>query len=105
MSIRLDNDQLAGAAAQQTGHTDQIRSTGNRSSLTSRSRGASGDSVEISSMAEGIADASAAQSTSSAQRVRQLTAIYASGRYQVDSRQLSQAMVSNAITSSSGGIE
>jgi anti-sigma28 factor (negative regulator of flagellin synthesis) len=104
MSIRIDSDKLAGAAAPQTSQTEQIRSNGNKSAMASRARSTGGDSVEISSMAEGIADASATQNIQNAERVQRLSAIYAAGRYQVDSLQLSRAMVSNAITSSGGGI-
>lgn len=97
MSIRIDSDKLAGTSGAQTGQTEQIRS-GGRSSLASGGRVGGRDSVEISSMAGGIADATAAQAAMNADRVQQLTAIYAAGRYQVDSLQVSRAMISGAIT-------
>jgi anti-sigma28 factor (negative regulator of flagellin synthesis) len=107
MSIRIDSQQLAGAAAgaPQTSKTEEIRSNGNKSALASRVRSDGGDSVEISSMATGIAGASSAQDAQNAERVQRLSMIYAAGQYQVDSLQLSRAMVSNAITSSGGGIK
>lgn len=102
MSIRIDSDRLAGTSASQTGQAEQIRSSGSKFSGISGSRGFGRDSIEISSMAGGIADASAAQAAQSADRVRQLAAIYSAGRYQADSFQVSKAMVSGAIT---GGVE
>jgi anti-sigma28 factor (negative regulator of flagellin synthesis) len=105
MTIRIDSDKLAGAASSQTGQTEQVRSGRARSSWTQDARQTGGDSIQISSMAGAIADASAVGSAEKSERVKQLSALYASGRYQPDSLQVSRSMVSRALTESSGGIK
>ena len=105
MSIRIQNDQLSGAAASQTSQTENVRSSQGGLSTNYGASTARSDSVQISSMTEGIAAAGAAQDAKSSARVAQLSALYSSGRYQVDSAQLSRKLVSGAIVGSGGGSE
>jgi anti-sigma28 factor (negative regulator of flagellin synthesis) len=103
MSIRIENDGLAGPAASETSRTRdvvQIASAGYRPGL--RTGGAT-DHVEISSLSGQIADASSASQAAQAGRVRQLAALYAGGRYQVDSLTLGRSLVAHAIQAGSVG--
>jgi len=103
MSIRIQNDGLAGAAAPETSRTQDVVQIGSLSTgLSSRAGGAS-DNVEISSLSAKIADASNALATSQANRVRQLSQLYQSGRYEINSASVSRTLVSNALQSA--GIE
>ena len=102
MSIRIQSDHLAGTQTADTSRTSEVSQS--LASSSSRARGGSGaDSVEISSLSEGIAAANAAQSAQQAGRVRHLAALYASGRYQVDSKAVSHAIVSESLGQAGGG--
>jgi anti-sigma28 factor (negative regulator of flagellin synthesis) len=104
MSIRISNDGLTGTAASETSRTLDVVQIGSAGSRSGSRTGASTDRVEISSLSGQIADASSASASAQANRVRQLAALYAGGRYRVDSTALSRAMVSQAVqTSSLGG--
>ena len=106
MSIRIDNESLTGAAAAQTGKADQIRSTGSKSAFGPSAQGTGKDSVEMSSIAEQLMSAGAAQDADRAARIHQLAGAYASGSYQPSSLNVSRAMVSQAIGApSEGGLE
>jgi anti-sigma28 factor (negative regulator of flagellin synthesis) len=59
--------------------------------------------VEISSLSGQISSASSASEAAQTNRVRQLAALYSSGRYQVDSAAVGHAMVSQAIQGGAGG--
>ena len=98
MRIRLQNDGVAGASNSAPSQTNPTQSG---SSITPPSGPASSatDQVEISSLSEGVANASSALDAQQAERVSQLAATYAKGQYQVDSVQLSQALVSHALAS------
>jgi anti-sigma28 factor (negative regulator of flagellin synthesis) len=96
MRIRLQNDGVAGASA-----AGQINPTQPGSSIAPASglNTAGADQVEISSLSESISSTSSALEAQQAGRVNQLAAIYAKGQYQVDSAQLSHALVSHALAS------
>ena len=97
MRIRLQNDGVAGAS---TSAASQTNLTQSGSSITPAS-GFNTDQVEISSLSESISSASSALGSQQADRVSQLAAVYAKGQYQVDSVQLSHALVSHALASGS----
>jgi hypothetical protein len=104
MSIRIQNDGLAGAAASETSRTQDVVQVGGNGNRSGSRIGGSSDSVEISSLSGQISNASSAAETTQAGRVRQLTALYAAGRYQVDHMALGRALVSQAIqTGGMGG--
>ena len=100
MRIRLQNDGVAGAS---TSAASQTNLTQSGSSITPASGFNTGgaDQVEISSLSESISSASSALGSQQADRVSQLAAVYAKGQYQVDSVQLSHALVSHALASCS----
>lgn len=96
MSIRIQNDGIAAAATSQTAPLENAGKPG--SSTQSGAIANSGaDRVDISSLSGNIASSSSALADRQAARVNQLTALYANGGYQVNSQQLSRALVSGAI--------
>ena len=103
MSIRIQNDGMTGTAASEASRTLDVVQIGSGGSRSSSRTGASTDRVEISSLSGQIADASSASAAAQANRVSQLAALYASGRYQVDSSALSRAMVSQSLQAGSSG--
>src|ERR1700722_2914527 len=96
MSIRIQNDGIAAASTAQTG---ALENAGKPSSSTqSTSIGNSGsDHVDISSLSGNIAASSSDLASQQAARVSQLTALFSQGNYQVNSADLSRALVSAAI--------
>jgi anti-sigma28 factor (negative regulator of flagellin synthesis) len=96
MSIRIQNDGVTGSAASETSRTQDVVQIGSGSRSGSRGGGAT-DSVQLSSLSGQIADASSASQAAQAGRVRQLAALYSSGRYQVDPMAISRALVSQSI--------
>jgi anti-sigma28 factor (negative regulator of flagellin synthesis) len=102
MSIRIQNDNLAGTQASETSRANEISRAGSSSSARAGKAGGGADHVEISSLSEGISAANSAQQTQQAARVRQLAALYSSGRYHVDSTAVGKAIVANAISQGGG---
>lgn len=98
MSIQIYNDGLAGAGAG-SGSSEVSRAQDVSRSTPGSQKPASGgggeDSVQISSLSSTLS----AQSSDRAARVAQLAAAYQSGNYQVNSMDLSKAMVNNALQS------
>lgn len=105
MSIRIQNDSMAGVVAPGVGRTDEVSHPSNPSSLSTGKTGSRGtaDSVDISSLSQSVAAASTAQQTQQASRIKQLSALYASGQYSVDSERVSRAIVSQALGDGSSG--
>lgn len=98
MSIRIQNDSLAGAGTSELGRADGIsQSPGSAGSPAGRSGGRGTDSVDISSLSQNVAAASSVQQAQQAGRVKQLTALYRSGQYNIGSAQVSRAMVSQSL--------
>jgi anti-sigma28 factor (negative regulator of flagellin synthesis) len=97
MSIQIYNDGLAGATSGVGGAQDISRvSTGGHKPASGS--GASGeDQVQISSISSTLS----AQGSDRAARVQQLAAAYQSGNYQVNSVDVSKAMVNHALQSGS----
>lgn len=99
MSIQIYNDGLAGLGASETSRAQEVSraTTGGKPSSGSAASGE--DQVEISSLSSTLA----AQGSEHAARVQQLAAVYQSGNYQVNSMDVSKAMVDNALKA--GGSE
>jgi len=104
MNVRIPAENLTGVALPHT----------NKAEETPRSEGASaksgaglqgGDRVEISSLSATIASASSAQEARQASRVQHLASLYGSGRYHVDSLQVSRAIVSQALNAGPAEME
>lgn len=93
MSIRIYNDGLAGAAASEASRAQEL----SRASSTGKSSGTSAiggeDQVSISSLSETLS----AQSSQRSARVQDLTAVYQSGQYQVNSQNVGSAIVNDAL--------
>ncbi|MGP8243208.1 MAG: flagellar biosynthesis anti-sigma factor FlgM [Bryobacteraceae bacterium] len=100
MRIRLQNDGVAGTSASATGQTSLTQSGSSTAPASGLNTGGA-DQVEISSLSESISNASAALASQQAGRVSHLAAVYAKGQYEVDSVELSHALVSNALASGS----
>ena len=98
MSIQIYNDGLAGAGAG-SGASEVSRAQDVSRSTPGSQKPASGgsgeDSVEISSVSSTLS----AQSSDRAARVAQLAAAYQGGNYQVNSMDVSKALVNNALQS------
>jgi flagellar biosynthesis anti-sigma factor FlgM len=101
----VDSTNIGSAAAPQTGRAGGLQSIDSAGKNGSALRkGASGaDSVELSSFADRLSQSMQAASASRVERVAQLTAAVQSGSYKVDSQALSHSMVSQAISSGTGG--
>jgi anti-sigma28 factor (negative regulator of flagellin synthesis) len=103
MSIRIQNDGLSGTSASQAERT-QATENGSGSPLKNGTGPSSGggDHVSLSSLSANIAAASHVDEVQQAARLHQLTALYQSGQYHVDSGQLSRSLVSRALDA--GGV-
>jgi hypothetical protein len=103
MSMRIHNNEIGatGASASAPVETALQRQGSLRPSGSAGFGGA--DYVEISSLSGNIAATSAALVNQQAARVSRLAALYAGGDYQVDSMQLSRALISGSLAG--GGFE
>jgi anti-sigma28 factor (negative regulator of flagellin synthesis) len=99
MSIQIYNDGLAGSAASGLGRTQELSTstTGSRPSSGASSGGE--DQVQISSLSSSLA----AHGSERAARVSALAAAVQSGSYQVNSKDVSRALVDHALQA--GGVE
>jgi anti-sigma28 factor (negative regulator of flagellin synthesis) len=106
MSLRIQGDPAAGLSSTEAGGVSQTASlvAGSAKGRTT-SGSAGGDQVEVSSVAEAISARNSAVNLSHAGRVAQLGALYASGKYTVDSAQVSHALVDNALDEPASGKE
>jgi len=98
MSIRIFNDGLAGTAASEASRVHDL-SRATSGGTPSSGPAAEEDQAQISSLAETLA----AQSSHRAARVQELAAAYQSGRYQVNSTDVSRSIVNHALQA--GGAE
>jgi hypothetical protein len=101
MSMQIHNDGIAGPAASQSAPAESAAQPGSSTQIGFPNSGA--DQVEISSLSGNIAASVNALANQQAGRVSQLAALYARGEYQVNSQQLSHALVSAAISGGSMG--
>lgn len=98
MSVRIQNDTAAGAAASEASRSEEASRVANGAGKPSSGTSAIGvDRIEISSLSESISASSRMQDAGQADRVRKLVAIYERGQYQVDSVRVSRALVEHAV--------
>jgi anti-sigma28 factor (negative regulator of flagellin synthesis) len=95
MSIQIYNDGLAGAGASEATRTQDLSraATGGKPAFGPSSSGE--DQVQISSLSSALT----ADGSQHAARVQQLSAVFQSGRYEVNSMDVSRAIVNQALTS------
>ena len=93
--MRIDDRNLTGNQAAPTGKTDQAQEIARQAeSKPQQARAASGaDRVELSDLTGGMARALRADAHQREVRVGQLTDDYTAGRYQVDAKAVSKAIV------------
>ena len=106
MSIRIQNDAASGGISPEVNRTGEAGHAGSAGSARGRigsGTSASGDQVEISSAAETLSSGISAGSAQQSARVKELSALYASGRYSVDAVHVSRALIDNSINGSVGG--
>jgi anti-sigma28 factor (negative regulator of flagellin synthesis) len=100
MSIRIQNDAISGGASHEVNRTGEAGHAGAGSGRNRIGTGtAGGDQVEISSAAQTFSEGVHTASPQHSARVKELSALYASGRYHVDSQQVSRALVNSGISS------
>jgi len=99
MSIRIYNDGLAGTAASETSRAQELSRTTTTGRTSSGSSASGEDQVQISSLSEALS----AQGSQRTARVQDLAAVYKSGRYQVNSMDVSHAIVNKALQAGSSG--
>lgn len=102
--MRIDQQNLNGAAGLQPGRTQEIPpsdpSVSDSGSQTSGSPGS--DRAEISTLAGRISQTLASQSAERTARIQELAKQYSTGRYGVDSKATGSALVQDAIEGSNG---
>lgn len=102
MSIRIQNDSLAGTAPSGVGRADEISHAASSSNVSASRSGNRTDSVDISSLSQSVVAASTSQQAQQASRIQHLSALYRSGQYGVDSTDVSRAIISQALGEGSG---
>jgi anti-sigma28 factor (negative regulator of flagellin synthesis) len=96
MNIKIQSDRISGADA-------LSNAPGNQGSRVNGARGtAAGDSVAISDLSARIAESIGLDDAKAENRVSELAALYAGGKYQVDAGALSRSMISQAIQDEDG---
>ncbi|HSW51467.1 MAG TPA: flagellar biosynthesis anti-sigma factor FlgM [Bryobacteraceae bacterium] len=93
--MRVDDRHLTGNQAAQSGKTanpQEVERPNESRQAESRATGGS-DRVELSSLTGGLARSLEASAQQKAGQVERLSRDYASGRYQVDAREVSRAMI------------
>jgi len=101
LQVRIPAENLGNTAASQTSKPGETPRTANSAGTPGAGASVGEDRVEISSLSESIATASKVDNSQQADRVRQLGALYQSGKYQVDSLNVSRAIVAQALISGS----
>ena len=100
MSIRIQNDAVSGGISPEVNRTGGAGHAAAGSGKGRISTGtAGGDQVEISSAAQTFSDGVSASNAQHGARVKELSALYASGGYSVDSHQVSRALVNSSVSS------
>jgi hypothetical protein len=98
MSIRIQHEALPGTNVSEVSRGEEVsRSAKNGAPPASATAERGGDQVEISSLSGSITETLSAAAAHQADRIRLLSALYASGRYTVDSATVSRALVSKAL--------
>jgi hypothetical protein len=93
MSIRIYNDGLAGTAASETSRAQELTRAAGAGKPTGGTGVTGEDQVQISSLSEALN----AQATQRAAHIQNLAAVYQSGNYQVNSVDVSRALVNHAL--------
>jgi anti-sigma28 factor (negative regulator of flagellin synthesis) len=101
--MKIQNENPQATASTQTQRPSELTSARKQSSFSGRIDNSGEDRLEISSFADRVSAATEAHVTQRAERVKELTALYQSGRYEVDTSKLSQALVNSAITTNRPG--
>lgn len=102
MSIRIESDQIGSASSPAT-RVDQVSRPPDGSSKSSGVTNQGQDQVDVSPATAKISAQISAQNSTRAARIQQLGALYAGGQYKVDSAQVSQSLVANALGAGSAG--
>jgi len=97
MSIRIYNDGLAGTAASETSRAQELSRVATSGKAASGPAAIGEDQVQISSLSEAVA----ALGSQRAARIQDLAGVYQSGAYQVNSMDVSHAIVDNALRAGS----
>lgn len=95
MSIQIYNDGLAGAGASEATRTQDLSRATTGGKPTSGASFSGEDQVQISSLSTTLT----ADGSQHAARVQQLAAVFQGGRYEVNSMDVSRAIVNQALTS------
>jgi len=95
MSIQIYNDGLAGTGASEASRTQDLSRATTGSKPTSGASSSGEDQVQISALSSTLA----ADGSQHAARVQELSAVFQSGRYEVNSMEVSRAIVNQALTS------
>jgi anti-sigma28 factor (negative regulator of flagellin synthesis) len=98
MSIRIQNDAISSGVSSEVNRTGGAGNAGSGPGRVGTSTTAGGDQVEISSAAQTFSDGVQASSAQHSARVKELSTLYASGRYNVDSHQVSRALVNSGVS-------
>jgi anti-sigma28 factor (negative regulator of flagellin synthesis) len=98
--MRVDDRNLTGAAAAETGRTQgaQPLERSGRTSVAVGRGGAGSDQVELSALSRALQSSDSSRNA----RVEQLTAQYQAGQYRVNVAQVSHSMVSDALQAPAG---
>ena len=104
MSMRIQPDVLTGSGAVETKRLDQVSELPTRPRAESRSNSPQHDQVEISPLSAAISSARELDGRHRAERVRALGALYNSGQDKIDSAQLANSIVSDALANGLGGL-
>jgi flagellar biosynthesis anti-sigma factor FlgM len=102
--MRVDDRNLSGNQAAQSGKANQAQEVArpNASGTTASRAGAGADRVELSDLTGTLARAVGADAQARAGRVERLASEYAEGRYRVDSKAVSRALVAEMRASGGG---
>jgi hypothetical protein len=97
--MRVNDRNLAGTTAAETGRTPETNKTGNGESAHGSRGTRSPDRVELSGTLQRLSQALGTAGDQRSSRVDALSAMYAAGKYQPDAAVISRAMVAEAVTS------
>jgi hypothetical protein len=100
MSIRVSTADVA--LTSQTGQAEQPRPAGSGGSAGPVFGKTTEDHIEVSAAAENINSALATQNLQHSQKIQQLSNLVATGRYAIDSADVSRAIVSSAVGGPAG---
>ena len=94
--MKIQNEGIQGSTPLETGRTQGAAPTTGGAVGGRKIAGSEGDSVEISGISVQLAHSNAVDGQQRANRVAELSALYARGQYHTNSAKLSRALISNA---------